>query len=74
MNEAREQEEFERIREQTRFKATPIKHYKNVEMVERKELTIPQAPKFETDKRAEIKKTTIWTVHDSLKRLKWHAK
>ena len=60
MDEAREQEELLKIREQTKFKATPIRHYKIITPeVDKKQLTIPQAPQFETDKRAEIKKSIL---------------
>ena len=51
-----EEEEVRKIREQSNFKATPIKHYKNnLGAVPEKKLTVPVEPKLQTYQRAAMK-------------------
>ena len=51
-----EEEEVRRIREQQKFKATPVKHYKlNLGYVSPRKLTQPVEPNLQTNKRAELR-------------------
>lgn len=51
-----EEEEVRQLREQTVFKATPIKHYEmKMGKVSPKKLTVPVGPSFKTDERARLK-------------------
>jgi hypothetical protein len=43
------------MRENLNFKATPIRKFKPMQAVEKADLTIPQEPNFETNRRAQLK-------------------